>query len=99
MCARLATPAIEPTRQAGSRSDCWIARPSHGRDLLTSVLMSALLVQTIALFVAAVGSGAFTRMPASNEQVARTKPPHTAATTCQQEPGAPHPGKARTIAL
>jgi hypothetical protein len=99
MCARLATPAIEPARQAGRKSDLWIARPSKGRDLLTSVLMSALLVQTVAVFVAAFGSGAFTHTPVSNEQVARTKPPSGAATTCQQEPGAPQPGKARTIAL
>ncbi len=99
MCAFFATPAIEPTRQTGGKNDRWIACPSHGRDLLTSILMSAFLVQTIAVFVAAFGSGAFTRTPLADEQIARTKPPPSAATTCQQEPGTPQPGKARTIAL
>jgi hypothetical protein len=99
MGARLATPALEPTRQTGGKNDRWIARPSHGRDLLTAVLMSSLLFQTIAVFVAAFGSGAFTRSPVAGEQVARAKPPPGAATTCQQEPGAPQPGKSRTIAL
>lgn len=61
MCALFANPAIEPTRQTGGKNDRWIARSIHGRDLLTSILMSALLVQTISVFVAAFGSGAFTR--------------------------------------